>query len=300
MRTRLAPLALLILSLNTGIAQTQKALAWTLQKGEQFPLTVVTAYDEKITIAGKLIKNKAKNAVGFEVTVLQAPRDGNVVLDLKITSLRAEGSQSAAAITKIGKAIQGESFSATFDHAMSLKKLDGLEALAKKITEKEGQPGAEAVIQKTLTMLFSYLIEEAFVAVPGKATAKGDTWKQTTELDAQALGTLVTTKAFTDAGPASVDGKEVRKVSIKGVLKVAPAKAGGAPALPFTVKDLDLKKQDYKGTLYFDAPAGRPVSIDTRIVTEMTMSIEVNGMSFAGEATRDQTFQIRFGTKKAK
>ena len=40
------------------------------------------------------------------------------------------------------------------------------------------------------------------------------------------------------------------------------------------------------------------MSSDTRVLTEMTMILRANNQSFPGEATREQTFQIRFGDRK--
>jgi hypothetical protein len=288
--------ALALVLLGSAVAAAQAPLAWKWQKGEQFTLSVATAYEDQTTIAGKQLKGKAKTSITFDVTVRAAPEDGDVTLDLRITSFQVEGSKNADAISKVAKAIKGDSFSVTLDREMKSQQFGGIGALAKKVSEQEGDPAALALVEKTLTMLFRNLIQEAFVPMPGKATAKGDTWEQTAELDALGLGTLTTTKTFSDEGKASVDGKEVRKVGIKGVMKFAPPKEGGAGA--FTLEKLDLKKQTYRGTLYFDPAAGRPVSSDTRVLTEMTMTLRVNGKDFDGEATREQTYRIRFGDKK--
>ena len=291
-----AALALVLLGPAVAAAQARAPLAWKWQTGEQFTLSVATAYEEQITIAGKQLKNKAKTSIAFDVMVRAVARDGTVALDLRITSFHVEGSRNADAITKVGKAIKGDSFWVMLDPEMKLQQFGGIDALAKKVSEPEGEPTALALVEKTLTMLFRNLIQEAFVPMPGKATAQGDTWEQTAELVALG-GTLTTTKTLTDEGKASVDGKEVRKVGIKGVLKFVPPKADGAGA--FTLEKFDLKKQQYRGMLYFDTAAGRPVSSDTRVLTELTMTLRVNGQSFKGEATREQTFQIRFGDKRS-
>jgi hypothetical protein len=291
-----AALALVLLGPAVAAAQARAPLAWKWHRDEQFTVSVTTAYEEQITIAGKQLKNKAKTFIAFDVTVLAVARDGTVALGLRVTSFQVEGSRNADAITRVGKAIKGDSFTVTFDPEMKSQEFGGIGVLARKVSEQEGDPAALALVEKTLTMLFRNLIQEAFVPMPGTATAKGDTWEQTAELDALGLGTLTTTRTFTDEGKASVAGKEVRKVGIKGVLKFVPPNAGGAGA--FTLEKFDLKKQDYRGQLYFDPAAGRPVSTDTRVLTELTMTLRVNGQSFNGEATREQTFQIRFGDKK--
>jgi hypothetical protein len=291
-------LALVLLGPAVAAAQARAPLAWKWHTGEQFTLSVATAYEEQITIAGKQWKNKAKTSIAFDVTVLAVTRNGTVALDLRVTSFQVEGSRNAEAITKVGKAIKGDNFTVTFDPEMKSQQFGGVGALAKKVSEQEGEPAALALVEKTLTMLFRNLIQEAFVPMPGKATAKGDAWEQMSDLEfALGLGTLTTTKTFTDEDKASADGKEVRKVGIQGVLKFVPPKADGAGA--FTLEKFDLKKQQYRGTLYFDPAAGRPVSSDTRVLTELTMKLRVDGQRFNGEATREQTFQIRFGAKRS-
>jgi hypothetical protein len=291
-----AALALVLLGPAVAAAQARAPLAWKWNQGEQFTLSVTTAYEEQLTIAGEQQKNKAKTSIAFDVTVLAVARNGAVGLDLRITSFQVEGSKHAEAIARVGKAIKGDKFTVTFDPEMKSPQFGGIDALARKVAEREGEPTAMTLIEKTLTTLFHNLIQLAFVPMPGKATAPGDTWEQTADLDALGLGTITTTRTFTDEGKASVEGKEVRKVGIKGVLKFVPPKANGAGA--FTLEKFDLKKQAYRGKLYFDPAAGRLVSSDTHVLTELAMTLRVNEQSFNGEATREQTFQIRFGDKK--
>jgi hypothetical protein len=290
-----AALALVLLGPAVAAAQAKVPLAWKWHKGEEFTLSVTTAYEDQTTVAGKQFRRKAKTSIAFDVMVREAPADGGATLDLKITSFQVEGSQNADAISKVAKAIQGDHFAVTLDRALKPQEFGGIDALAKKVTDREGEPGALALVERALTMLFRNLIQEAFVPAPGKATAKGETWEQTVELDALGLGTLKTTKTFTDEGKASAEGKAVRKVGIQGVMKFVPAKEGGGA---LTLEKFDLKKQAYRGTFYFDPAAGRPVSSDTRILTDLTMTFRANGKKFPGEATREQTFQVRFGDRK--
>jgi hypothetical protein len=301
-----AALALVLLGPALA-AQAQAPLAWKWQKGEQFTLSVATAYEDQTTIAGKQLKSKAKTAFAFDVTVREAPEGGNVTLDLRITSVQAAGSTRSwtDAINKDGKAIKRGSFSLTLDREMKSQQFGGIGALAKKIIDQqEGDPALLVLTEKIWIALFHSLLQEVFVPMPGKATAKGDTWEQQMSgLDAPPwLGTLATTKTFTDQGKTSVDGKEVRKVGIKGVMKFVPPKVVGWNGSPF--ERFDLKKQAYQGTLYFDPAAGRPVSSDIRVVTEATMSQRVRGVPGVDGATIDReamwewTYQIRFGEKK--
>ena len=290
--------ALMLLAGAAPAARAQAPLAWKLPKGEQFTLSITTEYRDTVTLMGKQINSRAKMSFGLDVTVREPLRAGRATLDLRIKSLRAEGSPNAEALTRTGKAIAGETVAVTLGAKMKLGEIRGVEALAKKVAEQENEPQSERVFAQTLHTLLRYLLEEALVATPGKAVTKGDTWEQNSQLDAMGLGTLLTRKTFTDLGPATVAGKEVRQVGIKGVLKFAPAKAAAGGVLPFTVEKLDLKKQQYTGTLSFDAAAGRPVRIETRLFTDMAMTIGVNGMTVEAEGTREQTFRIQFGGGK--
>ena len=71
-----AALALLLLGPAVAAAQARAPLAWKWQTGEQFTLSVATAYEEQITIAGKQLKNKAKTSIAFDVTVRAVARNG--------------------------------------------------------------------------------------------------------------------------------------------------------------------------------------------------------------------------------
>src|SRR5438874_11449361 len=131
-----AALALLLLGPAVAAAQTRLPLAWKWQTGEQFTLSVATAYEEQITIAGKQLKNKAKTSIAFDVTVLAVARNGTVALDLRVTSFQVEGSRNADAITRVGKAIKGDSFTVTFDPEMKSQEFGGIGVLARKVSEQ--------------------------------------------------------------------------------------------------------------------------------------------------------------------
>jgi hypothetical protein len=295
-----AALAIVFLAPGGPAAHAQAPLAWKLRKGDRFTLSITTEAKDVMTIARQSEENRMKLGLGFDVTVREAPRGGDLTLGLRITSFTAEGSRNADAVKKIGGYFKGAEISATVDRAMKLQRLAGVEALIRKIAEADGTPpaGVEPV-EKIFTIMFRYLLEEAFVAVPGRATKRGETWGQTTHLDFVGMGTIVTKKTFTDEGPASVGGREVRKVGVKATLSFAPPKKAGGGLFPGTIDKFDIKNQTFKGSLSFDPVAGRPAAMDTRYSADIALTLTVDGMSVEAEGTREQSFRIRFGAAKS-
>jgi hypothetical protein len=297
MTRRIAAVVTLAL-LWSPVAGAQEPLAWKLRKGDEFTLSVETKSQDKIKGAGKEVEIKSRLALTFDVTVRAAGGD-NLRLGLNITKAEAEGGPAKQGdAAKLGEALKGGAFTVTVDRKMKVVRLGELDKLVEKVAEADPTMPA-AQVERVLKMMFRYLLEESFVALPAAATAKGDSWKQATELDALGMGTMLTSKTYTDEGPASVQGKPVRKVGLKAALKISLSKEGG-PLLPpgVSIDKFDLKKQQYQGTLYFDPKAGRPVRLDTRMLFDFEMTLSANDMNVDLSGSREQTFTIRFGSKK--
>jgi hypothetical protein len=291
--------AVTLLSVAAPLAHAQAPLAWKHRKGDQFPLSITTDIKETTRpVGGKNFDSNTQMTLTFDVTVREAPRGGNLTLGLRVKSFEAKGSKQAEALKKLGSAIKGQEFSATVDRAMKLDQLKGMDTMIRKLAEKEGLSQRRTELaEKLLTVLFRSFLEEAFVVVPDRATVRGDTWQQTTRMDLMGFGFLTTTKTYTDEGASSLDGKETRKLGVKGVLRYTATKAGGVGLVPGKINKFELKNQEYRATVHFDNAMGRAVRIDSRMTMDMVGNVTVNELTYDVESRREQTFRIQFGSK---
>jgi hypothetical protein len=283
-------------------AGAQTPLAWKLQKGEGFTLSIELKLKDRFQIGGLDQAQDAHIKAGFDVTVRKTPAGGDLVLELKIASLALESSKAQGAagaqLARAFAALKGSTFQATVDRTTKSVRFSGLGALAKKFAAAD-KPSPAAQAESMLKTMFRNLLGESFTALPAAATARGDAWKQTAELDAVGVGILLTRKTYTDAGQDSVQGRQLRKAGVKAGLEFKLDKEGNPLRTPgATIEKANLKEQQYTGTLYFDPKAGLPARLDSRLVLDLEVTMSRNGMTREAQIRREQTFTIRFGSKK--
>lgn len=292
MSRHVAPLlALACIAWTAPTARGQDALAWKWRQGDHFFLDLRTEYKEKMLLMGKQIDKADEMKMVLGVTVGESG-PGGVSLALKVERFSGRGQE----IKGLEPFFKGATVKVTISREMRVTRIDGLAEAIEKALEKAGgggTPQEKALVETALRALFQYWLEESLVAAPERATKKGDSWKQVTEMDALALGKLRTQRTLTDEGPETVGGKELRKFAFTGMMDYTVPKAGQPNPFPFTVKRVDLKKQSYRGTALFDGAAGRLARSDVKMSTHIAMTLEVQGMNHDAEAHRDQSFEVR-------
>jgi formylglycine-generating enzyme len=138
------------------------------------------------------------------------------------------------------------------------------------------------------------MLTEAFVALPNRATTKGEQWQQTISLAQLGIGLLVLKKTFTDEGDDTLDGRPVRRLTVRGDMTVAPPDWDESK-LPVQNRHCEMKGQEHTGTLYFDLATGRLLKAErlNRMVMEYTSNQE-GGKTVEGTGSQTTTATIRF------
>jgi hypothetical protein len=106
-------------------------------------------------------------------------------------------------------------------------------------------------VQRLLTTAgINQTLRQSLGLLPKSSVQPGDTWEDAFELDAPS-GKLRVTSTYTYRGPARLEDHAVEQIDVATVVAPVADKPASAPAAKLS--------QDYSGTLYFDAAAGRLV-----------------------------------------
>ncbi len=88
-------------------------------------------------------------------------------------------------------------------------------------------------------------------------------------------------------------GKSLDKITFAIASTYVPAKQGEAGPFPFQTTKSDLKVEDHKGKVYFDAAAGRLVQSEVTMRLKGSATIVANGNTLETEIQEDQTLKTR-------
>jgi hypothetical protein len=145
---------------------------------------------------------------------------------------------------------------------------------------REATPGNAPEAEVSEKFLKDMLVQSSPPAFPAGPLEPGKTWSDKPARMPSPLGTMVIDKTFTFQGP---DPKMPRLMLIGVDTKLALEPAGGAGLTA------ELRKQEGKGTMTFDAEAGHVVSTRGTQRTEMSITVMDQRIEQAVETTTAMT-----------
>jgi formylglycine-generating enzyme required for sulfatase activity len=253
----LAALAAVVVAVAQAPAQAP--LAWRLNPDDRLYVEYDINRQENNQIQGRAASLNEDHAQVYRYTVLSRKPEGAVELDAVLESTRVSNANSILA--QQTSILKSEHMRAALDAGMNVVRLDGPEAVARRNPVR--MPGLKAIAPRLIDDEVRTMLTDAFVSLPGRPTAKGEHWQQTTTLAQPGIGLFVQTRTFTDEGDDTLDGRPVRKIGVTAVLEVRPA-TWDESEMPPQRPLFTLKAQEYAGTVYFDAAAGRLVKLERR------------------------------------
>jgi hypothetical protein len=175
---------------------------------------------------------------------------------------KAEVPQPFEAEAAAMRAMVGAEFTFRMKPTGTIEEIKFSEQTLKALREaaSRGAPGAE-VSEK---LLKDILVQSSPPAFPSGPLEPGKTWSDKPARMPGPMGTMVIDKAFTFQGP---DPKDPRLMLIGVDTKVALEPAAGAGLTA------EIRKQEGKGSMTFDAEAGHVVSTRGTQKTEMTITV---------------------------
>ncbi len=288
MRTHVWTLTLLMLA-GLGLpAQAQTKMEWKFTEGEKFYIEEVSDQKQQITVMGQDIKMASKTTNISSYTVKRVA--GNAVtMEMKVEfmEVKSDGNQFGGGMEKMQEKMQGATFTFTLEggkitkfqgHAEFLKKLaDGDENMAKfgKLIFTED--------------LLKKGIEEAFTNLPTRAVNRGDKWTKDRTLPLGPLGKLKLVNQYTFKGSE----KDGDLITYTGSLSWVAPKDGAGFGDMFKISKANFKSDNVRGSLLFDAKAGRLVRTTSSMTMTGSMTIDVMGNELEMQMTQDSASTTR-------
>jgi hypothetical protein len=286
---------LLALALSAGLvgvsARGQTPLAWKFNKDDAFRYQTVSTSKQVMKLLDKKGKPEGKEIVQeieYDMTasykVLDATPDGGAVLEMKVESMQFKNAAAFASPILTDKEVQGATLKITLNAKREVTNIDGFEAYLKKLAV-----GDSNALKRLQTLVSKELLTEsarnAFGFLPSKPAKS---WTRDIVIPLGALGDLAITNTYKDEGSDQLEGKAVQKIVFDSAVKYSPPSAKG-PSGDVRVEKGELKRTDKnKGTIYFDAAAGRMVATNYQITLTGTMSLVCQGTPIDAEISQDQ------------
>jgi hypothetical protein len=316
-------LGLILLASVTALpARGEGALEWKFKEGDTFYLQTVSTFKQSMKAMGKELKQDVglSSVMGYEVEKVGA--DGTIVLKQTIESVQINTSGGAVAPDE---KLQGASVTITLAPQKSTLKVEGKEQEIKKL-EVVKLEGYDALVEKlsgydpmkstgdkTVYDLIKSILtpqslqqsarQSLLAYLPHNKTMPkpGDGWiGLPTLVSLGPLGDMEITDNYKYEGQGKLNDKDYEKISftIKAAYTLPKLDKPADKAPSFTATKGKVDVEDGKGTLYFDAVAGRLMQFESSLRTKGTLSLVINGENVDTDFTQDQTTQVKLLAEK--
>lgn len=284
MLRRCAVGVLLVLGGLTGPVQAQVQLEWKLQENEPIYLETTSNFKRTIKAFNKETKDDIDQTIVLSYT-LKEKKDKELVLEQKLVSLKVKGAADKETAKAI-ELVQGAVFTLTVKPNMEIVKLEGYDKLVEKIANNDAE--LAKVVKAILTEeTMKKSAHEALAFLPAEAVKPGDRWDRQIKESLGLLGNLVRNSSYTYDSSAKVEDRAVEKILVTATATYT-LPAGNEDA-PFRVTQGKIDVPSIKGTLYFDAAAGRLVMSEMKMSLKGALTVTVGGNAIPHEVQQDVT-----------
>jgi hypothetical protein len=295
-------LLLLVVAFPAAADDAAVKLEWKFKKGDKFFVKNDSTVKQtmRTPALNKELKLETEQTTVFSVTVQDVTSDKSAVLEYKIESSSAKTSTAggaAAADERLQQLLAGATFTVTLGPKGEVTKFEGYDGLVKKFAGDD--KNAEKVVRAVLSE--AELKARATDALgflpdgPVKLDTPTAKWERKgMTLPFGPLGSFEVDRRYTYVGPAKApSGKAQEKIEFQADAKYSPPakaeKRDGTPALPFQVSKADLKAENFKGTIFFDAAAGRLGSAEWTL--NLKGPVTFTGQGQGAEITQEVTLE---------
>ncbi len=281
LRRSFVAFALLVIGFTVP-AQAQVALEWKLKKGDLFYVRSVTTYKQKMKAINREFPQEGETTVVFSFFVENKTDEGYLlkqtiegVLEKAAGKDPVSDEKSAGAMFTLLIAPDGE-----------IRKFDGYDAYIRKLA------GEDEMARKTIQALvpeesLKRTAREIFSFLPERKVKEGETWERSVEVPTGPLGQQRFINTYKFEGQGELAGKKVEKIGLTTTIDYKAGKPD--PALGSSVLSGEMKVEDGKGTMYFDAAAGQLIQIESKMTLRGRMILSVSGTNVEAELQREQT-----------
>jgi hypothetical protein len=264
---RLVVAVLLLGAALAGSARAQAPLEWKLKKGDQFYLRNVTTTKQTLKAVGKEVPQNGEQTVvlGFSVED-QVPEGWVLKQTIEDAAVKAEKGEPVR-----DEKLIGATFRLTVSPKWEILKFEGYDKLIERLAGDDAS-ARQALLATVPEDTFKKSVREAFAFLPDRPVKDGETWERSIEEPLGAFGILRETRTYKLEGKEDVGGKKVDKINFTTAVDFKPGKK--VDPLPTYVLSGRMESKEAKGTVHFDAAAGRLVQIksDLKLVGTMVLS----------------------------
>jgi len=277
-------------------ARGEVRLAWKFNQGDVFYVETASRCRQTMTALERAFKQDVEQTTVLRFTVKEKTQD-QVVLEERIESMKVrDAARSGTVDDRTIQQMQGASFTVTLGPKGDVVKFAGYEPLLK------GLAGDDLKIRNTIQAAMTEdalkkSAREAFAFLPDKPVNPGATWERTSEDALGPLGAMSRTATYTYVGTETVDGRPLDKITWTAHVTYAPPMNKNPPG-SFLVKSGKLEVDDSKGTLYFDAAAGRLARSAMTMTVKGDLGLDASGTAFASKFRQELTTKTRVLDKK--
>ena len=290
--------AMTALSLFSQTLHAAKPLQYQFKQGEQLVYAMDQAIDMKMNVVGQNVEMKMNQRIEMLQKVEAIDSAGVASITQKITRIRmemngppgtamkydsAENKKPEGPIAQIAplfKTLTRAEFKAKMAPTGKLVEVEVPADFFEKLKETPGGNLLQGMFNKDS---FKQMLMQAATTFPTTPVDKGDTWTNSYSLD-NPLGKQNVATKYSYQGEEKVEGNALDKIGV--VIKMDFGKIENPVLAGATVK---VKKQDSKGTMYFDNTRGRMTG--THIDQNMEMEITV------GDNTINQLLKMTIDVK---
>jgi hypothetical protein len=269
----------------TAGARAQAPLEWKLKKGDVFYLRNVTTTKQTLKALGKEVPHNSELTVvlGFAVTD-QTPEGFLLRETVEGVTIKPEKGEAVS-----DDKIAGATFGILLSPKWEVLKFEGYDKLIDKLSGDD--VAVRQALQATLSEdALKKSVRELMAFLPDRPVKAGDTWERSVEQPFGALGTLRETRAYKLDGEEDLGGKKVDKITFTSAIDYKPDKPD--KALAYHVISGEMKADEAKGTVHFDAAAGRVVQMESHMKLRGRMVLSVSGSNVDAVVEQEQTTKV--------
>jgi hypothetical protein len=263
------------LAASAGGAESRQQLRWKLAAGDKLQLQLTQTNRFETVVKDKPLVLTVQMAMELAWTVERADVDGTLRISQSFVRFVVKTSTPDGKTVLYDSSARGEPPIEMQELAEAVPRLLGTECTLRltargEIADVQAAPETEsrlrslpgaARLQQLLTREgIQQTLRQSLGVLPKPAVAAGDTWEDAWELDSPA-GRVRVASTYTDRGSATVDERLLERIDVA----TAVSPQGDAPRVARPAAPL---RQEYRGTLYFDAAAGRLVRSELQQVRE--------------------------------
>jgi hypothetical protein len=249
---RLYAATVLIASSAVSTASAQVKLEWKFKEGETFYIETEAKTKQSLDFGTEPLESESTTTDLNQYKVVKT-NSQNAILEMQSMGSKSKGEDPIGKIgVALAKNLKDVTFRITLDKSGKATKVEGLDELIKKIVGNDA--GTEkAVLLLGMEELYSEGLTQFFGFLPSKGVTKGDKWKRSGKMPLPMMGTLKCETEFEYQGPIE-KGEKITSTE-QFTYELPKAQEG---ALMHVTK-ADVKVESGKGTILFDAAAGRLV-----------------------------------------